>query len=336
MGLMNDTTTAAKQQQQHPGGCDGGSISLCQLVNMSSKLCNLMYEDYANVSNELKNMMLVRLVVSDEPDGGAEDEDITSKIMSQYEGKLYLRRLYHAIHEQSMVVVNDNVMGTKFSDYTGSRQQCAYGCFCFLMVFFSMYGSTKLMKLKNIDWFQGTVIKGGCENLPLLLHHNNPPSSDQYPPSAAARQLLSTLGSGEKSIAKCIFDLVNTTNPSGGLVGPGNSLWFHNLTLKVFGSIGRNYKKLIKNLACIHDACGFLIRHLEIGPGYVYGLFNEAITVSSAGELRGFMDFIISTSCWLGQLTGLRMTWKLLQDSRVMTKFRNYDLMDESEEQIVF
>ena len=192
------------------------------------------------------------------------------------------------------------------------------------------------MKLKNIDWFQGTIIKGGCQNLPLLLHHDNPPSSDQHPPSAATRQLLSTLGGGEKSIAKCIFDLVNITNLSGGLVGLGNSLWFHNLTLKVFGSIGHKYKKLIKNHACIHDACGFLIQHLEIGPGYVYELFNEAITVSSAGEVCGFMDLIISTSCWLGQLTGLRMTWKLMQDSRVMTKFRNYDSMDESEEQIVF
>ena len=40
MGL-NDTT--AKQQHHHPG-CNG-RISLCQLVNMSSKLCDLIYED---------------------------------------------------------------------------------------------------------------------------------------------------------------------------------------------------------------------------------------------------------------------------------------------------
>ena len=221
---------------------------------MSSKLCDLIYEDYANVSNELKNMMLVRLVISDEPDGDAE-EDITSKVMSQCKGELYLRRLYHVIHEQSLVVVNDNMIGMKFSDYIGSGQQCAYGCFCFLMSFFSMYNSTKLIKLKNIDWSQGTVIKGGCQNLPLLLY-GKPPNN--HPPSAT-HQLLPTLGGGEKAIAKCIFDLVNTTNLSGGLVGPGNSLWFHNLTLKVFGSIGRKYKKLIKNHACIHNACGFLI-----------------------------------------------------------------------------
>ena len=173
-------------------------------------------------------------------------KDITYKVMSQYEGELYLRRLYHVIHEESMKVVNDSVIGTTFSDYMGSRQQCAYGCFCFLMIFFSMYNSVKLMKLKNIDWFQGTVIKGGCQNLPLPLHHNNP-LSNQHPPSAAP-QLPSTLGGGEKSIAKCIFDLVNITNPSGGLVGLGNSLWFHKLTLKVFGSIGHKYKKLIKTM----------------------------------------------------------------------------------------
>ena len=225
--------------------------------------------------------MLVRLVISDEPNGGAE-EDITSKEMSHYKGELYLWRLYHVIHEQSMVVVNDNVIGTKFSDYIGNRQQCAYGCSCFLMIFFSMYNSTKL-----------TVIKGGCQNLPLLFH-NNPPCN--HPPSSI-HQLLSTLGGGEKAISKCIFDLVNTTNLSGGPVGLGNSLWFHNLTLKVFGSIGHKYKKLIKYHACIHDACGFLIRHLGIGPGYVYRLLNEAITVSSAGEICSFMDLIISTSC---------------------------------------
>ena len=171
MGLMNDTTTA-KQQHHHPG-CDGGSISLHQLVNMSSKLCHLKYEDYANVSNELKKMMLVRLVISDEPDGGA--EDITSKVMSEYEAELYLRRLYDAIDEQSMVVVKDNIIGTKFSDYISSRQQCAYGCFCFLMIFFSMYNSTKLMKLKNIDWFQGTIKKEVVKTSPYYLTMITPP-----------------------------------------------------------------------------------------------------------------------------------------------------------------
>ena len=93
------------------------------------------------------------------------------------------------------------------------------------------------------------------------------------------------MGGIDKSIAKCIFNLVNTFCPSGGLVGPGNSLWFHKLMLKMFGMIGPDYKKLIKNHACIHDTCGFIMNHFEIGPGYVYSLFEEnALKVSSAGR----------------------------------------------------
>ena len=92
------------------------------------------------------------------------------------------------------------------------------------------------------------------------------------PPSVT--RLIATLGGMNKTISKCIFDLVNTANPSGGLVGPGNSMWFHNLMLTLFGTVGHDCEKLIKNHACIHDASGFLIKHLEIGPGHIYGLFS--------------------------------------------------------------
>ena len=87
-------------------------------------------------------------------------------------------------------------------------------------------------------------------------------------------------------------------NPNGGLVGLGNSMWFHNLMLKLFGMDGHDYKKLIKNHAFLHDTCGFLIKHLEIGPSYIYGLFNERlIGVSSAGGPRGFINLFFSSQC---------------------------------------
>ena len=58
-------------------------------------------------------------------------------------------------------------------------------------------------------------------------------------------------------------------------------LWFHKLMLE---TIGPDCKKQIKNHACIHDACGFVMNHFGIGPGYVYGLFEgNALKVSSAG-----------------------------------------------------
>ena len=113
-------------------------------------------------------------------------------------------------------------------------------------------------------------------------------------------------------------------NPSGGLVGPGNSMWFHNLMLKLFGTVGHDYKKLIKNYTCLHDASGFLIKHLKIGPGYIYGLFSERlIGVLSAGRPCGFIDLFFSSQCWLGQLTGLRETQNLMTNVNVVRLFKD-------------
>ena len=147
--------------------------------------------------------------------------------------------------------------------------------------------------------------------------------------------MLRELGGIDKTIPECIFDLVNTANLSGGLVGPGNSLCFHNLMLKLSGVIGPTHKKLIKNHACIHNACGFLIKHFEIGPGYVYGLFqNNSVTMSSAGKERGYIYSTLSSLCWLVQLTGLRTNLKLM--SSLYTPFFNvYDEMDKREENII-
>ena len=144
-------------------------------------------------------------------------------------------------------------------------------------------------------------MKGGCSLISL--------SNSSSPPSVSVQSFTLALGGIDKSIAECVFDLVNTSNPSGGLVGPGNSLWFHKLMLKMFGTIGPDYKKLIKNHACTHDACGFVMNHFEIGPGYLYCLFEEnVLKVSSAGRPRGYLDLTFSGLCWLGQLTGLRST----------------------------
>ena len=84
--------------------------------------------------------------------------------------------------------------------------------FLFLGLFISLYNSIDLMNMKNVDWFQGTIIKGGCHSLHLPL------ASSSMPPSV--NRLITTLGGMNKTISKCIFDLVNMANPSGGLVGP--------------------------------------------------------------------------------------------------------------------
>ena len=140
------------------------------------------------------------------------------------------------------------------------------------------------------------------------------------------------MSGGDKTIAICIFDLVNTSNPSGGLVGPGNSLWFHKLALKIFSTIGPDYK------FTIHDACGFLMNHFEVGPGYIYGLFKEnTLEISSAGKTQGYFDSPFSSLCWLSQLTGLQSTWKLINlQLSFAPSFNVYDSVDEIEEKILF
>ena len=82
-------------------------------------------------------------------------------------------------------------------------------------------------------------------------------------------------GIGNKTIAECLFDFANMTNPTGGIIGPGNSMWFENLMLKVSGIVNDDLKNVLKNHACVHDACGFLFKHLGMGPGYIYDNANH-------------------------------------------------------------
>ena len=75
--------------------------------------------------------------------------------------------------------------------------------------------------------------------------------------------------------------------------------------LKVSGVVNDDLKKVLKNHACIHDDCGFLFKHLGMGPGYMYPLLTtKVITVSSAGSGDdSLLDHVWSQCFWLGQLT---------------------------------
>ena len=158
----------------------------------------------------------------------------------------------------------------------------ASGCFCFVILFLCVYNSDNFINMKNVDWVLGTVMRGGCNMLEF---------SDSVGREKVSQAVVLLLGGGKKSISKCIFDLVNMLNPSGGLVGPGNSMWFHNAVLCVCGVVGHRWKKLIKNHLFIHDTCGFLIQHLEIGPGYTYSLFTKnMLDIASSGSVRGFFQ----------------------------------------------
>ena len=112
-------------------------------------------------------LILSRITPNDVDETDCRGQTTTDSIkrlwLTKYKGELYLRRLYSILKEQNMV--ND----CNISDYIESRQQRLYSCMCFMLLFFSMYDSVNLMKVKNIDWFQGTINKGGCS---LIRNHS--------------------------------------------------------------------------------------------------------------------------------------------------------------------
>ena len=127
-----------------------------------------------------------------------------------------------------------------------------------------------------------------------------------------------------------MFDLVNTKNPSGGLIGSGNCMWLHRLMLRLSGRVGAWYKKLVKNHAAIHDAFGFLINHLDIGPGYMYGIYGDMINVGVSNGGSGVSWW--SHQCFMGQLSGLLTLGQIMSSgdkSRQTDSFLTFDRVEE-------
>ena len=117
-------------------------------------LCDLIYKEYKEVSGKLVNPIQCRLS-PEEIDKVDNANDELTRLLTKYEGEMYLSQLFFTLKEELMIKEE------KISNYIGSRQQCLYGCICFVSLFFSVYDSINLIRLKNFDWFQRTVMNGG-------------------------------------------------------------------------------------------------------------------------------------------------------------------------------
>ena len=207
--------------------------------------------------------------------------------------------------------------------YVGSRQQCLYGCICFVVLFFDLYDNFDAIGMKNVDWLTCMVLNRSCGD---LFDSGGGLSKNK-------KRVLSSLGGGKKLICQCVFDLVNMKNPSGGLIGPGNCAWFHRLVLRLSGRVGAWHKKLIKNHAAIHDAFGFLISQLDVGPGYMYGIYGDLINVGISDGGNGVSWW--SRQCFMGQLSGLLTLGRLMiiNKSRQTDSFLTFNRHDQVEEE---
>ena len=303
-------------------------MKLAQIIYFAYALCDAIASSYSKLSHRIINLIRNRCNNNrggekegerDEVDSCNDDDD---EHRVTYEVEMYLRHLYLSFKAQSFV--DGKGGGETNGHYVGSRQQCLYGCVCFVVLFFDLYDNFDAISMKNVDWLMCTVLNCGCGD---LLKSSGGLSKNE-------KQVLSSLGGGgKKSICQCMFDLVNMKNPSGGLIGLGNCMWFHRLILRLSGHVGAWYKKLIKNHAAIHDAFGFLVSQLDIGPGYMYGIYGDLINMGISDGGNGISWW--SRQCFMGQLSGLLTLGRLMSNkkSRQTDSFLKFDRHDQVEEE---
>ena len=288
-------------------GLVGDAVTLSELVGFSYSLCELIYPKYNAICVEIEQAIMKRVddgvccsMVNDEEENDEVDGGFQEIIP---EAEAYIIRLYSCLKGQEMVSANECVL----SGYFGRRQQCLYGCLCFCLLVFALFHSGDHVDMMGIDWVNHVVLNGGCRNL-----------GNELLPDVMSTMEVVLLGcvseyAVKKLIVKCVFDMVNMKNPSGGMIGPGNCQWLHNFLLFLSGRVGDYMQKTLKNHAAIHDACGFMLSNLGVGAGYGFGYFPHSVMCLSGGgsERNGVLDWFLSCS-GIGQVSGLVVVRQLM------------------------
>ena len=310
------------------GGLVGDAVMLSELVGLSYSLCELIYPKYGAICAEIEQAIMKRIddgcmMANEEENDGIDHMDGgwhggCQEIIPEAEA--YIRQLYLCLKGQEMVSANECVL----SGYFGCRQQCLCGCLCFCLLVFALFHGDHL-DMMGIDWVNHVVLNGGCRNL-----------GNELLPDVMSTMEVVLLGhvseyAVKKLIVKCLFDMVNMKNPSGGMIGPGNCQWLHNCLLFLSGRVGDYTQKTLKNHAVIHDACGFMLSNLGVGAGYGFGYFPHSVVCLSSGgsERNGVLDWFLCCSA-IGQVSGLVVVRQLM--CRLTAPcFNELDEQDKSE-----
>ena len=107
---------------------DVQQLSLKQVIECGYALCNAIVEDYELLSRRVMKALRTRCRSPSRSEVDYVDGMVEERLESAYGMELYSRRLYLALRSQSFDVNNDPV------HYIGSRQQCLYGCICFVVM----------------------------------------------------------------------------------------------------------------------------------------------------------------------------------------------------------
>ena len=222
--------------------------------------------------------------------------------------ELYLRRLYLTLKSQSFDV-DDNVR------YVGSRQQCLYGCVCFVVMFFEAYDNFDAVGMKNVDWLMCIVLDRGCNDL-------NGDGGKVTIMGKWEKMVLEGVGGGKKVHLSVRVRFGKYEKPERW----HDRSWKLRVVSSSCATVERGmggewYKKLFKNHAAIHDTFGFLINQHNIGPGYMYGMYSDIKVESQHWWNR---------CCFMGQLSGLYVLGRLMKGEDIES-FSSFDVHDKRE-----
>ena len=139
----------------------GETVGLKHIMGLSYALCNFIYPKCSSIASDVEKLILQRLLPK-------EYLDITDSIdgalshLTEYNVQMYLRRIYLVLKNEGMISLNSNELANHF----GSRQQCLYGCVCFMLLLFviCLYDSDS-SNIPNVDWLKQVVMNGGCAHI---------------------------------------------------------------------------------------------------------------------------------------------------------------------------
>ena len=134
-------------------------------MGLSYALCNFIYPKYSSIVGDMEKLILQRLLPEEYLDKTDGVDDAALSHLTEFSGKMYLRRIYLVLKNEGMIGVNSD----KLANHFGSRQQCLYGCVCFMLLLFGMYDSDSSI-IPNVDWLKQVVMNGGCAHIVTPLN----------------------------------------------------------------------------------------------------------------------------------------------------------------------
>ena len=107
-------------------------MSLNQLIGLAFALCSYIWRDYKKLSKEVRELLMHRLLLPNDDDGGdcVDDvQELCGVVSGGADGEAYLQRLYLCLKNQGMVYADGcNLSGYLGVDNSVFMAACVFVC----------------------------------------------------------------------------------------------------------------------------------------------------------------------------------------------------------------